>query len=53
MHGEMVNDLPGGARRLVVEAHGVHYTIVNGVVVYDHGKPTRSLPGQVLRSGAC
>jgi N-acyl-D-aspartate/D-glutamate deacylase len=51
--GEMVEDLPGGARRLVVKAHGVHYTIVNGRVVYDHGEPTGQLPGQVLRSGSC
>jgi N-acyl-D-aspartate/D-glutamate deacylase len=51
--GEMVHDLPGGARRLVVKAHGVHYTIVNGKVVYDHGEPTGELPGQVLRSGSC
>jgi len=53
VRGEMVHDLPGGARRLVVKAHGVHYTIVNGKVVYDHGEPTGQLPGQVLRSGSC
>jgi N-acyl-D-aspartate/D-glutamate deacylase len=45
-------DLPGGARRMIVEAHGIEYTIVNGRLCYEHGKPTGDLNGQVLRSGA-
>ena len=49
--GEMRNDLPGGGRRLVMPAQGVEYTIVNGAVLYEHGKHTGALPGQVLRSG--
>jgi len=49
--GEMRNDLPGGGRRLVMPARGVEYTVVNGEVLYEHGKPTGALPGQVLRSG--
>src|SRR5262245_63683653 len=49
---EMRHDLPGGGRRLMMPARGVEYTIVNGAVLYDHGKPTGALPGQVLRSGA-
>jgi N-acyl-D-amino-acid deacylase len=55
MPGEivMLSDLPGGGRRMVQEAKGIHYTIVNGEVVYDNGKHTGALPGEVLRSGQC
>jgi N-acyl-D-aspartate/D-glutamate deacylase len=49
--GEMVNDLPGGGKRLVMPARGVQYTVVNGSVLYEGGKHTGSMPGQVLRSG--
>jgi N-acyl-D-aspartate/D-glutamate deacylase len=48
--GEMRRDLPGGARRLVVEAQGIVYSIVNGQVVLENGKFSEVLPGQVLRS---
>ncbi len=48
---EMRYDLPGGGRRLVMPAHGIYSTIVNGVVLYEDGKHTGALPGQVLRSG--
>jgi N-acyl-D-amino-acid deacylase len=49
----MLSDLPGGGRRMVQEARGIQYTIVNGELVYDHGKHTGALPGEVLRSGSC
>lgn len=49
--GEMRSDLPGGGRRLVMPAHGVQYTIVNGEVLFEDGKHTGALPGRVLRSG--
>ena len=49
--GEMRADLPGGGRRLVMPAQGVQYTIVNGEVLFDDGKHTGAMPGQVLRSG--
>ena len=49
--GEMRNDLPGGGRRLVMPAQGMQYTVVNGAVLYEDGKHTGALPGQVLRSG--
>jgi N-acyl-D-amino-acid deacylase len=49
--GEMANDLPGGGRRLVVRPNGIEHVVVNGQELYDHGKPTGTLPGQVLRSG--
>jgi N-acyl-D-aspartate/D-glutamate deacylase len=45
----MVNDLPGGAGRLVFDQEGYVATIVNGEVVVDDGKPTGAVPGEVLR----
>jgi len=48
---EMRYDLPGGGRRLVMPAHGVQYTVVNGQVLYAEQQHTGALPGQVLRSG--
>ena len=44
-------DLPGGGMRVTVAATGVHYTIVNGRVLYDHGQPRKVLPGRVLHPG--
>ena len=48
---EMRNDLPGGGRRLVMQAQGVQYTVVNGKVLYEDQKHTGAMPGRVLRSG--
>ena len=48
---EMRHDLPAGGRRMVMQARGVEYTIVNGEVLYEGQKHTGALPGQVLRSG--
>jgi N-acyl-D-amino-acid deacylase len=48
----MQDDLPGGGRRLVMPAEGIEYTVVNGEVLYEHGKHSGALPGRVLRSGA-
>jgi len=45
-------DLPGGGRRLVTEARGVKFTIVNGRVLFEDGHHSGELPGRVLRSGA-
>jgi N-acyl-D-aspartate/D-glutamate deacylase len=45
------HDLPGGGRRLVTQAEGIEYTIVNGRVLYEGARHTGGLPGQVLRSG--
>jgi N-acyl-D-aspartate/D-glutamate deacylase len=45
-------DLPGGGRRVVVPARGMEYSVVNGEVLYEHGKPNDCLPGKVLRSAA-
>ena len=48
---EIRHDLPGGGRRLVTQAEGIKYTIVNGQVLYEDRHHTGALPGQVLRAG--
>ena len=48
---EIRHDLPGGGRRLVTQAEGIAYTIVNGQVLYEGQRHTGILPGQVLRAG--
>ena len=50
--GEMRNDLPGGGRRLVMPARGIEYTVVNGEVLYEHGKVSGATagPGAALRN---
>jgi len=47
----MRHDLPGGAVRFVMPAAGIEYTVVNGEIIYDHGKPTGNRSGRLLRSG--
>jgi N-acyl-D-aspartate/D-glutamate deacylase len=47
---EKVYDLPGGAWRMKELAKGVHYTVVNGEVLLEHGRHTGALPGHVLRN---
>lgn len=49
---ELIHDLPGGGRRLVVRARGMTSTIVNGQILYENEKHTGILPGRVLRSGS-
>jgi len=49
--GEMRNDLPGSGRRLVMPARGIEHVIVNGQELYNEGKLSDAMPGQVLRSG--
>jgi len=46
----LMRDLPGSGARFVVGARGIEYTIVNGEVLYEHGRHTGAMPGQVLRS---
>jgi len=46
---EVVDDLPGGARRLVQKTRGIAATVVNGEVLLRDGKHTGALPGQLLR----
>ena len=49
---EQVHDLPAGEPRYVQHAPGIHYTVVNGAVLMDHGQYTGASPGRVLRCGA-
>jgi N-acyl-D-amino-acid deacylase len=53
LRGTMRNDLPGGGRRLVMEARGIYCTIVNGQVLYRECRATEARPGTVLRCGRC
>jgi N-acyl-D-aspartate/D-glutamate deacylase len=52
---ERVNDLPGGADRLISRATGISAVIVNGTVIREQGRdtvePDGPLPGQLLRGG--
>jgi N-acyl-D-aspartate/D-glutamate deacylase len=51
-----VNDLPGGADRLISEPSGIEMVMVNGVTIRAQGKdaidPQGPMPGRVLRGGA-
>ena len=47
---QMRDDLPGGGKRLVMPSQGIEYTIVNGQLLYEHGKHSGAMPGTVLRS---
>ena len=50
---EMVHDFPDAVGRLVTRARGLHYTIVNGEILYEHGQTeSTARPGKVLRSTA-
>jgi N-acyl-D-amino-acid deacylase len=49
---EVVDDLPGGARRLVQRTRGIAATVVNGEVLLRDGKHTGALPGRLLRGPA-
>jgi N-acyl-D-aspartate/D-glutamate deacylase len=49
---EWADDFPGGLRRMVQNADGMRYTIVNGRVICEDGRLTGDLPGQVLRGPA-
>jgi N-acyl-D-aspartate/D-glutamate deacylase len=48
----LVDDLPGGSRRLVQTAEGYDATIVNGQVLTREGKATDARPGRLLRRSA-
>lgn len=47
---ELAHDYPAGEGRLIQRAEGIHYTIVNGDVLTEHGRHTGSYPGRVLRN---
>jgi N-acyl-D-aspartate/D-glutamate deacylase len=46
----VVDDLPGGARRLEQRAEGFTATIVNGQILMRDGEPTDARPGRLLRA---
>lgn len=50
---EYVQDLPGNETRMIQNAVGVPYTIVNGNIVIENGAATGALPGKVLRPQRC
>ena len=47
---EVRYDLPAGGRRLVQTIEGYDATILSGHIVARHGKPTKFLPGKLVRS---
>ena len=47
----LVEDLPGGCRRLTAASRGVRRVLINGVAVVADGVATGATPGVVLRSG--
>jgi N-acyl-D-aspartate/D-glutamate deacylase len=48
---EMIYDFPDSVGRLVTRSRGIHYTIVNGQVLYEHGQTeSAARPGKVLRA---
>jgi N-acyl-D-aspartate/D-glutamate deacylase len=49
---EWAQDYPAQTRRLIQRSEGVHYTIVNGTVIYENDALTGELPGQVMRGSA-
>ena len=48
---EIVYDFPGGEWRRIQKAEGYRWTVVNGQVTFEDGKPTAARPGQLLRHG--
>ena len=49
---EWADDYPGGAKRFAQRSEGIHTTIVNGRSIYEDGRLTGDLPGEVMRGTA-
>ena len=47
----LARDFPANTERYVIDAEGYALTLVNGVPILEHGKPTGALPGEVVRGG--
>jgi N-acyl-D-amino-acid deacylase len=48
---QIVDDLPGGGRRLDQRASGYRWMIVSGEVIARDDQPTGALPGRLVRGG--
>ncbi len=46
---ERVWDLPGGHPRYSARPEGIHWTIVNGEPIVEHGTLTNTLPGTIVK----
>ena len=46
---EIIDDLPGGGRRLDQRASGYRYMLVSGQVITRDDRPTGVLPGRLVR----
>ncbi len=46
----LVDDLPGGGRRLEQRSEGMRATIVGGELTIENGEPTGARPGRLIRS---
>ena len=44
------SDYPGGFTRVLQHARGMHYTIVNGEALVQHGERTGAYAGRVIRN---
>ena len=49
---EWAEDYPSNTKRLIQRSEGICQTIVNGKVIYEDGKLSGEMPGQVLRGTA-
>jgi N-acyl-D-aspartate/D-glutamate deacylase len=47
---EYVHDLPGGGKRLVARARGIHAVVVGGDILYRNGADTGARAGTTLRA---
>ncbi len=49
---EWAQDYPAGTSRMIQRSEGLHFTIVNGRVIYEDDRLTGELPGSVMRGSA-
>jgi N-acyl-D-aspartate/D-glutamate deacylase len=49
---ELAHDLPGGDWRKIKRAVGIHYTVVNGEITFEHGVCTGATPGVITGNGS-
>lgn len=48
---EVAHDFPGGDWRKIQRPNGYRWTLVNGEVTLEDGKPVGEMPGKLLRHG--